>query len=110
MVTPFSERVYRLVGQIPAGKVASYGQIAHLAGNPRGSRVVGYLMHNPPARLQLPCHRVLFRDGSLCAGALFGGEGAQRALLEAEGVGFLADGRVDLLVYGWDGLSPDEAF
>lgn len=49
----------------------------------------------------IPCHRVVFKDGGLCGGLAFGGEGIQRALLEEEGVVFLPDGRVDMARCGW---------
>ena len=52
---------------------------------------------------EIPCHRVVFQDGSLCGGFAFGGEGAQRALLADEGVVFLPDGRVDLQKCAWLG-------
>lgn len=101
MATEFAKRVQQVVGQIPRGRVASYGQVAALAGNPRGARGVGFILHNPALPAGLPCHRVIFRDGSLCAGEIFGGPGRQRQLLEEEGVRFLPDGRVDLAASSW---------
>lgn len=98
------ERVYQLVAQIPKGKVATYGQLALLAGSPRASRIVGAAMYRAPAGL--PCHRVLYRDGTLCCDQAFGGKEIQRQLLEAEGVDFLPDGRVDLKRCLWPG--PEE--
>ncbi len=95
----FTRRIYDAVRQIPAGCVASYGQIAALAGNPRGARGVGFAMRRAPEGL--PCHRVVFRDGGLCQGDLFGGPGRQRYLLEEEGVLFLSDGRVDMQRCRW---------
>ena len=89
MASEFTKRIYEVVRQIPRGCVASYGQVAFLAGNPRGARGV------------IPCHRVVFKDGGLCGGLAFGGEGIQRALLEEEGVVFLPDGRVDMARCGW---------
>ena len=98
------ERVYQLVAQIPKRKVATYGQLALLAGSPRASRIVGAAMYRAPAGL--PCHRVLYRDGTLCCDEAFGGKEIQRQLLEAEGVDFLPDGRVDLKRCLWPG--PEE--
>ena len=103
----FFSAVYEQVRQIPRGKVATYGQIARLAGNARMARQVGWALHsNPepdtPDSPGIPCHRVLNRFGEVCKGFAFGGEEAQRMLLEAEGIAFGADGRVDLAVYGWD--------
>ena len=95
------QRVYQLVAQIPQGKVATYGQLALLAGSPRASRIVGAAMFRAPAGL--PCHRVLYRDGTLCCDEAFGGKEIQRQLLEAEGVAFLPDGRVDLKLCLWPG-------
>lgn len=91
----FNERVYELVRKIPEGRVMSYGQIAGLLGNRRASRAVGYSMFRCTRR-NVPCHRVVYRDGSLARGGAFGGEGVQRRLLEKEGVAFTDDGRVDM--------------
>ena len=91
---------YSLVKQIPAGCVASYGDIAALAGNPRWSRVVGYAMR-ACTDAGVPCHRVVYQDGSLCD--FFGTDGSalQRALLMQEGAAFLPDGRVDMARCRW---------
>ena len=101
MSSPFTQRIYEVVRQIPRGKVASYGQVAMLAGNPRGARGVGFALHRNPQPGVIPCHRVVFKDGSLCTGFAFGGEGEQRRLLEEEGVAFLPDGRVDMAACQW---------
>ena len=103
MPSPFAQRIYEVVKQIPRGKVATYGQVAALAGNPRGARGVGFALHHNPQPGIIPCHRVIFRDGSLCTGFAFGGPEVQRRLLEQEGVCFLPDGRVDLSQFGWLG-------
>ena len=71
-MSTFPEAVYQIVRQIPKGKVATYGQIAMLAGSPRASRIVGAAMFRAPAGL--PCHRVLYRDGTLCCDQAFGGK------------------------------------
>ncbi len=97
------EKIYRIVRRIPRGKVATYGQIARLAGNARWSRVVGYALHVNPEPGVIPCHRVLNRDGKPSSAFAFGGENRQIALLEAEGVQFGEDGCVDLGKYGWNG-------
>ena len=103
----FFSAVYETVRQIPRGKVATYGQIARLAGNPRMARQVGWAMHaspepSSPETPDIPCHRVLNRFGEVCKGFAFGGEEVQRMLLEAEGIAFGADGRVDLKTFGWE--------
>lgn len=90
----FFQAVYDIVKDIPEGKVASYGTVARLAGNPRMARQVGWALHVNPFEGVVPCHRVVMKDGSLSRGFAFGGEEVQRALLEKEGVGFDAQGRV----------------
>ena len=98
----FYDKVYDAVRKIPCGKVATYGQIALMAGSPRASRAVGYALHRNPAPGVIPCHRVVNREGRPAPAFAFGGPGAQRALLEAEGVVFRPDGFVDLEVFLWD--------
>ncbi|MCL1952244.1 MAG: MGMT family protein [Oscillospiraceae bacterium] len=98
----FFSCVYEVAKQIPRGRVATYGQIARLAGNARMARQVGWALHSNPEPGVIPCHRVLNRYGEVCKGFAFGGEDAQRMLLEAEGVAFGADGRVDLAAFGWE--------
>lgn len=95
------ERIYEVVKRIPKGKVATYGQVALLAGNPRWSRVVGYALHQNPAPGVIPCHRVVNREGRVAPAFAFGGSDVQRELLESEGVTFREDGTVDLAVYIW---------
>jgi methylated-DNA-protein-cysteine methyltransferase-like protein len=92
----YFSRVYQLVSSIPYGKVATYGQIAALLGDPRGARTVGWALHRNPDAGRVPCHRVVNRKGELSGGFAFGGVERQRSLLEEEGVHFLPDGRADL--------------
>lgn len=94
------ERIYNVVSAIPKGKVATYGQVAMLAGNPRWARVVGYALHNNPKPGVIPCHRVVNREGRVAEAFAFGGGNMQRELLEAEGIIFEKDGTVDLTKYG----------
>lgn len=99
----FFDRTYEMVRQIPKGRVASYGQIARMLGEPRKSRFVGFAMHASPGMAGgVPCHRVVFKDGSLAPGFAFGGPGEQRRMLEAEGISFLANGRVDMKHCCWE--------
>ena len=93
------EKIYEVVKSIPKGKVATYGQVALLAGNPRWARVVGYALHVNPYPGIIPCHRVVNREGGVAPGFAFGGEGIQRQLLESEGIVFETDGRIDLEKY-----------
>ncbi len=86
--------IYAIVAQIPYGRVTSYGQIARQLGNPRLSRIVGCALHAAPP--ELPCHRVVKKDGSLSDAFLPFGRESHHLLLEAEGVSFLPDGRVDM--------------
>lgn len=95
------EKIYSIVKEIPCGKVATYGMVAVLAGNPRLSRVVGYALHVNPDPSAIPCHRVVNREGRCSGSFAFGGINAQRALLEKEGVTFLDDGRVNLSCHLW---------
>ena len=90
------EKIYAVVESIPPGRVATYGTVALLAGNPRWARVVGYALHNNPRPGEIPCHRVVNRLGQTAKTFSFGGEDVQRKLLEAEGIEFSKDGRVDL--------------
>ena len=93
------EKIYEVVKNIPKGRVATYGQVALLAGNPRWARVVGYALHVNPEPGIIPCHRVVNREGRVAPGFAFGGEGVQRQLLESEGIVFETDGRIDLEKY-----------
>ena len=93
------EKIYEVVKSIPKGKVATYGQVALLAGNPRWARVMGYALHVNPYPGIIPCHRVVNREGGVAPGFAFGGEGIQRQLLESEGIVFEPDGGIDLEKY-----------
>lgn len=86
--------IYMVVSRIPYGKVATYGQIARLAGNPRWSRVVGYALHVNPDPRHIPCYRVVNRFGEASEAFAFGGENRQIELLQSEGVQFDENGRV----------------
>ncbi len=104
----FPEQVYAIAKGIPRGCVASYGQLALLAGRPRAARIVGGAMSRCPSGSGVPCHRVVRSDGSLCSGDAFGAPGLQQELLRVEGVVFLPDGRVDMKRFQWDGISSVE--
>ena len=94
------EKIYDIVKQIPRGNVATYGQVAALAGNRRWARVVGYALHVNPDPEHIPCHRVVNREGRLSDAFAFGGVNRQKLLLEAEGVTVVGN-FVDLEIYQW---------
>ncbi len=94
-----SKRIYEAVKKIPKGKVATYGQVAAMAGNPKMSRAVGNALHKNPDPSQIPCFRVVNAKGELSGEFAFGGKGRQQALLEADGIEVF-DGKVDLQKYG----------
>ena len=94
----FFERVYALVAGIPKGKVMTYGQIAMLLDNVCSARYVGFAMSAVPEKANLPCHRVVNREGEMAPGDIFGGEERQRELLRSEGVVFGKNGRVDMRI------------
>jgi methylated-DNA-protein-cysteine methyltransferase-like protein len=98
--TTFSSNVIKLIKAIPKGKVVTYGFIAMLAGNPRGSRGVGWLLHSCTQSHKLPWHRVIKSGGKSSFPETSDTYHLQKNLLEKEGVMFL-NGRVDLKKYLW---------
>ena len=95
------KRIYEAVKKIPKGKVASYGQVAKMAGNPQMARAVGNALHNNPDPQHIPCYRVVNAKGELAGAFAFGGKDVQAKLLEADGIA-VKDGKVDLEKYGMD--------
>ena len=93
-----SKRIYEAVKKVPAGRVATYGQIAALAGDKKMARAVGNALRRNTAQ-EIPCHRVVNAQGKLSGEFAFGTGAGQAQLLEAEGVE-VAEGRVDLDKYG----------
>lgn len=93
--------IYDVVKQIPKGKVASYGQVAALAGNPRWARVVGYALHVNPDPSGIPCYRVVTKDGRISDAFAFGGGNEQIALLKADGIEFIDETHVDMKRFQW---------
>ncbi len=97
------DRIYAVIAAIPEGKVATYGQVAALAGLPGHARQVGYALHSSPGGLELPWQRVINSKGEVSPRSDPGlEEGYQRHLLEEEGVVFTLAGRVDLEKYQWE--------
>ena len=108
MSASFFNQVSRVVRAIPPGRVATYGQIAKLLGNPRAARTVGWALRGMPDDCDVPWQRVLNARGTVSFASGSPGAAIQQALLEAEGVVFDDQGRVDLSIYGWAGLDPAE--
>jgi len=100
MLATFKNRVYQVVAQIPKGKVATYGQIAKLAGKPKAARAVGVLMKHNPHAPKVPCHRVVGYNGQLVGYSGQGGIAKKRQLLVREGV-ILKKGKVVLAKSLW---------
>lgn len=98
-------RIYAVVREIPRGRVATYGQVAAIAGLPGHARQIGYALHSLEDGSDVPWQRVINAKGEVSPRSSGGWEGFQRHLLEEEGIEFDARGRVDLESCRWD---PDE--
>jgi methylated-DNA-protein-cysteine methyltransferase related protein len=94
-------RIYRVVSRIPRGRVATYGQVAALAGIRGHARQVGYALHALPPRSRVPWHRVINARGGVSPRSVPGADALQRVLLRSERVAFDREGRVDLARFGW---------
>ena len=94
-----TKRIYEAVKKIPKGSVATYGQIAELAGNKGMARAVGNALHKTPDPDNIPCYRVVNSKGELSGAFAFGGANRQENLLKADGIE-VVNGKVDLKVYG----------
>jgi methylated-DNA-protein-cysteine methyltransferase-like protein len=96
------EIIWKTVRRVPFGRVATYGQIARVAGMEDHARLVGYALHALPKGIQIPWHRVINSAGRI---SLAGPSARrQKKLLEQEGIQFLPSGKISLKVYQWDGL------
>ena len=95
-------KIYRIVKRIPRGRVASYGQIATLAGLDGHARQVGYALHALPAEMSVPWHRVVNAKGEISPRNAGDSHELQRLLLEEEGVELTLQGRIDLKVFRWN--------
>lgn len=95
-----SKRIYEAVKRIPKGKVASYSQVAAMAGNPRMCRAVGNALHHNPDSENIPCYRVVNAKGELSGAFAFGGADEQERRLAADGIPVI-NGKVDLEKYGY---------
>jgi methylated-DNA-protein-cysteine methyltransferase-like protein len=94
-------RIYKIVNHIPCGKVATYGQIAQLAGIPGHARQVGYALHNLPDGSGVPWHRVINQKGHISLISNTFARSRQRELLESEGIVFDSNGVIALEKYQW---------
>lgn len=102
-ISPNYRAIYSVVSRIPAGKVATYGQVARLAGLPGHARQVGYALSALPDGSPIPWHRVVNAQGRISLRSDGGpGDSIQRILLEEEGVGFHRQGRIPLQYYLWE--------
>jgi methylated-DNA-protein-cysteine methyltransferase-like protein len=95
-------KIYRIVRQIPRGRVATYGQVATLAGLDGHARQVGYALHALPSSMKVPWHRVVNARGEVSARTGGDSHELQRKLLEAERVRFDERGRIDLKKFRWE--------
>ena len=98
-----ASQVFAVVARIPRGRVTTYGKIAAAVGRPRAARIIGGILHRAPANADLPFHRVVNREGTLAPPHVFGGANNQRRMLEAEGIIFTGDGKIDMKRCLWSG-------
>ena len=104
-----SRRIISLVNRIPRGRVATYGQIAALAGKPRHARQVGAILRSLPEDSKVPWHRVVNARGRISVRRNSASESFQRVLLRSESVELDDAGRVDLNVFKWGTAGPADA-
>ena len=104
----FFAQVYQVVCRVPPGKVATYGQIARILGQPRSARTVGWALRSMPEDSDAPWQRVVNSKGTVSFRPGSPGASIQQALLEEEGVVFDKEGHIDLTIYGWEGLDLAE--
>ena len=97
-----TKRIYEAVKRIPKGMVATYGQVAYMAGDRKMARAVGNALHRNPDPVNIPCFRVVSSKGELSGAFAFGGEDEQARRLRADGIE-VVDGRVDLEKFGYTG-------
>jgi methylated-DNA-protein-cysteine methyltransferase-like protein len=100
-ISEFTKKVMQQIHRIPKGKVATYKQIATLAGKPQGSRGVSWILHSCSTTYKLPWHRVLNSQGRISFDRKSSNFRQQKKRLEAEGVSITADGELDLTRFQW---------
>lgn len=96
-----THKIIEIIKSIPVGRVATYGQIARLAGLPNGARQVVRILHTSSAKYDLPWHRVINAKGEIAL-SIYNGAEEQKAMLEAEGIKFTGEFRIELKKYQWD--------
>jgi methylated-DNA-protein-cysteine methyltransferase related protein len=101
-ISDFSRKVMQLIRHIPEGKVATYGQIAMLAGKPQGSRGVAWILHSSSTAHNLPWHRVLNSQGKISFEIGTHNFRQQKKRLESEGVEISSDGKLSLKLFQWN--------
>ncbi|MBI2418442.1 MAG: MGMT family protein [Ignavibacteriales bacterium] len=101
MVENNFQKILSVVQSVPEGKVATYGQIARIAGIPRNARQVGYALHGVSEGTDIPWHRIINTKGQISFPVDSSGYAIQRALLEAEGIRFSLQGRISIKKYQW---------
>ena len=101
-----TKRIYEAVKKIPKGKVATYADVAEMAGNRKMARAVGNALHKNPDPSTIPCHRIVNSKGELAGEYAFGGALKQAQILESEGVK-VVDGKVDIEKYRINNLSVE---
>ncbi|CAH0344935.1 MGMT family protein [Bacillus sp. CECT 9360] len=107
-MTPFTERVIEIIKEIPEGKVMTYGQVAKLAGSPRGARQVVRILHSMSKKHKLPWHRVINAKGVIAVKD-YESKSLQKLFLEGEGIEFIRDNVIDLKQYQFR-PEPDDLF
>ena len=102
MISPFNKRVVEIIKKIPVGKVATYGQIAKLAGNNKAARQISRILHSSSEKYDLPWHRVINSQGKI---SMRSGDGLemQKAMLESEGIQVIVD-KIDLNKFQWKNM------
>lgn len=110
-MNPFTERVIKIIRGIPPGHVMSYGQVAAAAGNPRGARQVSRVLHSMSKKYELPWHRIINAQGGISTPESAKEKGlTQRKLLEAEGISFKDNGKIELVTYRWFPADAEEDY
>jgi methylated-DNA-protein-cysteine methyltransferase-like protein len=101
-MTPATQKIITVIAMVPKGKVASYGQIAKLAGSPGAARQVVWTLHSSSKKYKLPWHRIINAQGKIGLKDIYGNR--QKLLLEKEGIAVDHYGKIDIETFGWNPL------